>query len=101
MVDLVIHDPRHGDVIVSAKWQEVSGTAEQKVPYDIASLINIVKRSEGRVRKGYVVLGGPGFSRHAREFLLRQGHRDIFSEGHLVEVVSLEEFLARANRGTL
>jgi len=45
VADLVIHDPEHGSVIVSAKWQQVSGTAEQKVLYDIASL-----KSSGALR---------------------------------------------------
>lgn len=62
--------------------------------YDMASLIEIVRRSEGRFCKAYVILGGPGFSHRARGFLLRQVHREVFTEGHLVEVVSLEEFLA-------
>ncbi|MEW6193164.1 MAG: PD-(D/E)XK nuclease superfamily protein [Bacillota bacterium] len=98
--DLVIEDP-NGNVIVSAKWQQVPGTAEQKIIYDIASLINIMKRSPGRCRKCYVVLGGPGFSNGARSFLLGQGHRQIFANADLVEVISLDGFLARANQGTL
>lgn len=101
VADFVIRDSRQGDVVVSAKWQEVPGTAEQKILYDIASLLRIVRDSEGRFRKGYVVLGGPGFSSNARQFLLGQGHREVLADGDTVEVVSLEEFLARANRGAL
>lgn len=70
VADLVISDLERGDLIVSAKWQQVPGTAEQKVIYDIASLLSIIRNQGERFRKAYIVLGGPGFSRNAREFLL-------------------------------
>jgi len=94
--DALIHDA-NGDIIVSAKWQQVSGTAEQKLIYDIASLLKIIREAGGRYRKAYVVLGGTGFSNNARNFLLGQGHRSIFTDGELVEVVSIDRFLALAN----
>ncbi|MGB9804548.1 hypothetical protein [Desulfofundulus sp.] len=33
--------------------------------------------------------------------MLRNNHREVLADGHLVEVVSLEDFLARANKGEL
>lgn len=98
--DAVIRDSS-GDIIVSAKWQQVSGTAEQKIVYDIASLLKIIQESAGRYRKAYVVLGGTGFSDNARNYLLAQSHCDLFTQGHLVEVLSLDSFLARANKESL
>ncbi|MER3448146.1 MAG: hypothetical protein C4291_15585 [Candidatus Dadabacteria bacterium] len=85
---------------MSAKWQQTKGTAEEKILWDIANLIAIV-RGSGRYRKAYVVLGGGGFSNGMRDFLLRQGHSSVLQDGHLVEVVSLDEFLARANQGRM
>lgn len=97
LADFVVYEPS-GDIIVSAKWQQTPGTAEDKILWDIANLIAIVRQS-GRYRKAYVVLGGSGFSNAMRTFLLQQGHRGVLQDGHLVEVVSLEDFLARANQG--
>ncbi|NPV29137.1 MAG: hypothetical protein HPY58_05635 [Firmicutes bacterium] len=98
--DALIRDPS-GDVIISAKWQQVRGTAEQKILYDIASLLKIIREANGRYRKAYIVLGGIGFSNNARNFLLEQGHKDLFTNGHLVEVITIDEFLAHANTGNL
>ncbi len=97
--DFVVRDDA-GGIIVSAKWQQVRGTAEQKLLYEIASLISIIRNSD-EYRKAYVVLGGIGFSGGARSFLLRNDHRKVLADGHLVEVVSLEDFLSRANKGEL
>ncbi|AEG16006.1 hypothetical protein Desku_2478 [Desulfofundulus kuznetsovii DSM 6115] len=97
--DFVVQDDT-GGIIVSAKWQQVPGTAEQKLLYEIASLISIIQNSD-KYRRAYVVLGGTGFSKGARSFLLRNNHREVLADGHLVEVVSLEDFLARANKGEL
>ncbi|WP_310795017.1 PD-(D/E)XK nuclease superfamily protein [Desulfofundulus thermocisternus] len=86
--------------MVSAKWQQVRGTAEQKLLYEIASLISIIRNSD-KHRKAYVVLGGTGFSRGARSFLLHNKHLEVLADGYPVEVISLEGFLARANKGEL
>lgn len=90
-----------GNVVVSAKWQQVGGTAEQKILYDIASLIEVIRNSNGKYGKAYVVLGGTGFSPRAREFLLAQRHREYFQHSQLVEAVSLDDFIGRVNRRAL
>lgn len=100
IADFVLDTPE-GKVIISAKWQQVSGTAEQKLLYEIASLIKIVKESSGQIRKAYVVLDGPGFSKTAKSFLLKQGHVDYLQDGNLVEVLDVANFTARANQKTL
>ena len=42
------------------KWQEASGTAEQKVPFDVMCLADALQ--EGSYGKAYLVLGGPGWT---------------------------------------
>lgn len=98
--DFLIYDTEKGNIIVSAKWQQVSGTAEQKLIYEIASLISIVRKNQS-FRKAYVVIGGSGFSPGARAYLLKQRHTEVLSDGSLVEVITLEDFLARANKKEL
>src|SRR5712691_6743950 len=46
--------------LVSMKWQQVSGTAEQKVPFEIICLAESVV--SGAFNKAYLVLGGEGWS---------------------------------------
>src|SRR4051794_40347233 len=45
--------------LVSMKWQQVSGTAEQKVPFEVICLLEALE--SGAFAKGYLVLGGEGW----------------------------------------
>ena len=47
------------EVLVSVKWQQVAGTAEQKVPFEAICLLDAVER--GPYEKAYLVLGGEGW----------------------------------------
>ena len=86
-------------IIVSLKWQQVAGTAEQKVIYEIASLIKIIENDN--FKKAYVVIGGNGFSQNAKEYLFNQEHRNILKHGDLVENIGVEDFIARLNNHNL
>src|SRR3982751_2263068 len=57
-VDVWAESPNGVELLISIKWQQVSGTAEQKVPYEIIKLIHAVKSSAGRFPYAYLVLGG-------------------------------------------
>ena len=46
-------------VLVSMKWQETSGTAEQKVPFEVLCLADAVR--EYGCASAYLVLGGPAY----------------------------------------
>ncbi len=86
-------------IIVSLKWQQVAGTAEQKVIYEIASLIKIIENDNFKM--AYVVIGGNGFSQNAKEYLFNQEHRNILKHGDLVENIGVEDFIARLNNHNL
>jgi hypothetical protein len=47
------------EVLVSVKWQQVAGTAEQKVPFELICLLDALER--GPYVKAYLVLGGEGW----------------------------------------
>jgi hypothetical protein len=83
--------------IISLKWQQVSGTAEQKVPFEVICLAEAVR--SGPYERAYLVLGGRGWS--LREFYIGDGLRRYLAGTDNVSIVSLEEFIARANRGNL
>ncbi|MGC9122987.1 MAG: PD-(D/E)XK nuclease superfamily protein [Thermoplasmata archaeon] len=63
----------NGDIIVSLKWQQTPGTAEQKIIYEIATLIDIVKSNQS-IKKAYLVFGGNGFSQGAIAYMKNQRH---------------------------
>lgn len=83
--------------LVSLKWQQVGGTTEQKVPYEVICLAEAVER--GGYAKAYLVLGGEGWK--LRQFYVSGGLSKYLRNTNRVEVVTLEGFVANANMGTL
>ncbi len=98
-VDVVARDAEGHEYLISLKWQQVSGTAEQKVPFEAICLAEAVRTSTGKFRKAYLVLGGTGWK--LREFFIGGGLREHLRYGDAVVITSLEAFVARANRGQL
>lgn len=101
--------------LISLKWQQTSGTAEQKVPFEVICLADAVRsdqREFGRVYcadcyelhateamhglRSYLVLGGEGWS--LRDFYTSGGLDRHLVRPELVNIVSLEGFIARANQ---
>jgi len=95
----VVADSGHEEIPVSLKWQQVSGTAEQKVPYEIICLADAVKESGGRFRKAYLVLGGSGWK--LRDCFVDGDLDDYLRDCETVRVMTLEDFVAKANSGEL
>ena len=83
--------------LISLKWQQVSGTAEQKVPFEVICLIEAL--DAGNYEKAYVVLGGEGWT--LRDYYTAGGLRKYLINSDNVEIVRLEAFVGRANRGKL
>lgn len=84
-------------VLVSLKWQQVGGTAEQKVPYEVLCLAEAVR--SGGYDLAYLVLGGEGWK--LRAFYTGGGLEPHLVDAKLVRIVTLESFVASANRGLL
>jgi len=84
-------------VLVSMKWQEASGTAEQKVPFEVMCLADALK--EGTYARAYLVLGGPGWT--LRDWYVSGALQKRLVDANDVHVVTLETFVARANQGRL
>jgi hypothetical protein len=84
-------------LLISVKWQQVSGTAEQKVPFEVICLLEAVEA--GNFAKAYVVLGGEGWT--LRKFYTSGGLTKYLHHSGKVDLVTLEAFVARANDGKL
>ncbi len=83
--------------IISLKWQQVGGTAEQKVPFEVMCLMDAM--ATGEYSKAYLVLGGDGWK--LREFYVSGGLQKYLRSSEGVEIVTLERFVATANKGML
>lgn len=99
IIDVLVESPEGKRFLISLKWQQVSGTAEQKVPFEVMCLAEAVLSSQGRYHKAYLVLGGSGWK--LRDFFIGGGLRSHLRHSDLVEIVSLETFIGLANQGKL
>ena len=84
-------------ILISLKWQQVSGTTEQKVPYEFMCLSAILTNNP-TIDRAYIVLGGDGWTKH--EFFLNDLN-DWVNTNEFVDVMKLEMFVAQANQGNL
>ena len=83
--------------LVSLKWQQVAGTAEQKIPFEVICLAEALESKE--YEKAYVVLGGEGWT--LRQFYTGGGLAKYLRGAENVQIITLESFVANANRGQL
>lgn len=89
---------RNGEkILVSLKWQQTGGTAEQKVPFEVMCLADAVR---GRhANRAVLVLGGDGWS--LRDYYTSGALSDHLIHASLVRVVTLEAFVRLANTSSL
>src|SRR5207237_8061645 len=90
-VDVLAWRVESEQIPVSLKWQQTSGTAEQKVPFEILCLADAVHKSRGRFNKAYLVLGCSGWT--IREFYVSGQIREYLKDCEVVEIVFLEIFV--------
>jgi hypothetical protein len=84
-------------IIVSLKWQQVSGTAEQKVPFEVICLAEALNC--GNCLRAYLVLGGDGWT--LRDYYVSGALSSHLTHANKVRIVTLERFIALANQGEL
>jgi hypothetical protein len=84
-------------LLISMKWQQVSGTAEQKVPYEVICLLEALE--DAQYGKAYLVLGGEGWT--LRSYFIGDGLKKFLAYADKVEILTLEGFVGRANAGKL
>ena len=96
-VDVLVSGESDVEIPISLEWQQTSGTAEQKVPFEILCLAEAVHGSRGKFKKAYLVLGGGGWT--LRDYYVSGDIRHYLRNCEPVEILSLETFVPRANQG--
>lgn len=84
-------------ILVSLKWQQTGGTAEQKVPFEVMCLADAVTSGHGN--RALLVLGGDGWK--LRDYYTSGKLAEHLIHAALVKVVTLEAFIRLANNGQL
>jgi hypothetical protein len=85
------------EIIISLKWQQTGGTAEQKVPFEVMCLADAAR--ERSAHHAYLVLGGDGWT--LRDYYTSGALADHLIHADKVRVVTLEAFVRLANNGQL
>jgi len=96
--DVIAQDINDRKLLVSLKWQQISGTAEQKVPFEVICLVDAIKRYSALYTRAYLVLGGEGWS--LRDFYINELDLYLPHRTYLT-IMKFETFIAEANRGRL
>ena len=86
------------NVLISLKWQQVGGTAEQKVPFEVICLMDAMDQNPN-YQKAYLVLGGEGWT--LRDFYISGDLQQYIPYGDRVDIITLERFIMKANTGKL
>lgn len=92
-----IAEKNGASVLVSLKWQQTSGTAEQKVPFEVMCLADAIRAQ--KADRAYLVLGGDGWT--LRDYYTSGKLSEHLIHATLVQVVTLEAFVRIANGGKL
>lgn len=83
--------------LISLKWQQTSGTAEQKVPFEMLCLADALQT--GEYDQAYLVLGGDGWKR--RDYFISGAMVEQLKNCERVHVITLEKFMGIANNSQL
>jgi len=87
------------NILISQKYQQVSGSTEEKIAYEIISLLKALKENEEKYIRAYLVLAGKGWSH--RNFYVEGGLNDYIVDAEKIKIVTLEDFMYLANKGIL
>ncbi len=85
-------------VLISLKWQQVSGTAEQKVPFEVLRMSRALRENTD-YQRAYIVLGGNGWS--LRDFFVNDLLQTWMTVQEPIRVITMESFIALANDARL
>ena len=100
-VDILAKSSTGDEILISLKWQQTSGTTQEKIPFEVIKLIHAIQNSNGRFERAYIVLGGEGMTRELRDFYLQGGLKDYIKHYDLISIISLDKFITSANKQAL
>jgi hypothetical protein len=89
--DFILYHPKKwpDNLVIEAKWQQTSGSVDEKYPYNV---LNIQTKYP---YPAIIVIGGSGYKRGAEKWL-----RDQVKD-NLLHVFNMEQFATWANKGNI
>lgn len=88
-------------ILISVKWQDTAGTVDEKIPFEIIKLLDLLDQSE-TYQRAVIVLGGDGMRRHLEQYYTDGSiWKWIAGHGSRVRCMTLNQFISACNRKTL
>ena len=78
--------------LISCKYQGTSGTAEEKMAYEVIKLLHTMK-TDSRYKKSWIIMGGEGWSTGMREFIKNHLSEWIPSMRDKVEILTTDQLI--------
>jgi hypothetical protein len=82
--------------IVLCRFKEQSGSTEDKLPFDVIKILSLMK-SDSRYKRGWIVLGGSGWTKSLVDFYKSNLKEWIPNMSDSVRIVSTLEELSRVS----
>ena len=93
-VDWEIYRTREPDYrgLISCKYQGTSGTAEEKIAYEVIKLLHTMK-TDARYRRSWIIMGGDGWSPGMKIFVHLELQDWIPEMKNRVEILSTDQLI--------
>ena len=78
--------------LISCKYQGTSGTAEEKMAYEVIKLLHAMK-VDSRYKKSWIIMGGEGWSVGMREFIKNHLSEWIPGMGNSVRIFTTDQLI--------
>jgi hypothetical protein len=81
--------------LISCKFQKSSGTAEEKIAYEVIKLLHTMKE-DSRFKKSWIVMGGDGWSTGMKGFVRTELPLWIPEMKNKITILNTDEFINEA-----
>ena len=78
--------------LISCKFQSTSGTAEEKIAYEVIKLLHAMK-TDSRFKKSWIIMGGDGWSLGMKKFVNDHLSEWIPAMKDNVEILTTDQLL--------
>jgi hypothetical protein len=101
-LDALVTAPNAAKILVSLKWQQTGGTTDEKVPFEVIKLLHAMHSEPAfATARAYIIIGGDGFRARLLAFYKSADFRSHINHSERVEILTLNEFITRANKKNL
>ncbi|RDI95657.1 hypothetical protein DV704_05100 [Meiothermus sp. QL-1] len=104
VLDFVVTQPKQ--VLISVKWQGTSGTTEEKIPFEVIRLSDLIRRGNITAfcqkdqitlsaQKAYIVLAGNGWS--LKDWYVKGGLHEFLPGCSNIRILDFYDFMNMVN----